>query len=94
MTTLAHAQVAGFPIRALKIVVPISPGSGADITARFFGEPLDAALGQPVLVVQNVGNALRLYQRGGILDHGRILKMASGEKLLGDPDIQRSYMGL
>ncbi|UUZ62767.1 ABC transporter ATP-binding protein [Polaromonas sp. P1-6] len=47
-----------------------------------------------LLVEQNVGNALRLCQRGCILDHGRILKMASGEELLGDPDIQRTYMGL
>ncbi len=47
-----------------------------------------------LLVEQNVGNALRLCQRGCILDHGRILKMASGDELLRDPDIQRSYMGL
>ena len=47
-----------------------------------------------LLVEQNVGNALRLCQRGCILDHGRILKMASGAELLRDPDIQRSYMGL
>ncbi len=47
-----------------------------------------------LLVEQNVGNALRLCQRGCILDHGRILKTAAGEELLGDPDIQRTYMGL
>lgn len=47
-----------------------------------------------LLVEQNVGNALRLCQRGCILDHGRILKMASGEELLNDPVIQRTYMGL
>ena len=47
-----------------------------------------------LLVEQNVGNALRLCQRGCILDHGRILKMAPGAELLRDPDIQRSYMGL
>ncbi len=47
-----------------------------------------------LLVEQNVGNALRLCQRGCILDHGRILKTATGEELLGDPDIRRTYMGL
>ncbi|MGS0744125.1 ABC transporter ATP-binding protein [Glaciimonas sp. GG7] len=36
-----------------------------------------------LLVEQNVGNALRLCQRGCIIEHGRILKMASGEELLG-----------
>ena len=47
-----------------------------------------------LLVEQNVGNALRLCQRGCILDHGRILKTAPGEELLRDPDVQRTYMGL
>jgi branched-chain amino acid transport system ATP-binding protein len=47
-----------------------------------------------LLVEQNVGNALRLCSRGCIIDHGGILKMATGEELLRDPDVQRSYMGL
>ena len=47
-----------------------------------------------LLVEQNVGNALRLCERGCIIEHGRILKMARGEDLLRDPDVQRSYMGL
>ena len=53
--TLTQAQVAGFPNRALKIVVPTSPGSGSDTTARFFGEQLSAALGQPVLIENKPG---------------------------------------
>ena len=55
MTTFAQAQVAGFPSKALKMVVPTSPGSGSDVTARFFGERLSAALGQPVLVENKPG---------------------------------------
>jgi branched-chain amino acid transport system ATP-binding protein len=47
-----------------------------------------------LLVEQNVGNALRLCERGCILDHGRIAKMTSGAELLRDPDVQKSYMGL
>ena len=47
-----------------------------------------------LLVEQNVGNALRLCQRGCILDHGRIAKLSSGAELLRDPDVKRSYMGL
>ena len=47
-----------------------------------------------MLVEQNVGNALRLCQRGCIIEHGRILKTATGEELLRDPDVRRSYMGL
>lgn len=56
---------------------------------------LVASTGISVLLVeQNVGNALRLCQRGCIIEHGRILKMAKGRDLLQDPDVQRSYMGL
>ncbi len=47
-----------------------------------------------LLVEQNVGNALRMCQRGCIIEHGHILKTASGEELLRDPDVRRSYMGL
>ena len=52
---LAMAQVANFPTRALKIVVPTSPGSGSDTTARYFGEQLAAALGQPVVIDNKPG---------------------------------------
>ena len=51
----AQAQVSGFPSKALKIVVPTSPGSGSDTTARYFGEALTSALGQPVLIENKPG---------------------------------------
>ena len=46
---------ANFPSRPLKIVVPTSPGSGSDTTARHFAEQLSASLGQPVLVDNRPG---------------------------------------
>lgn len=49
-----HAQ-GTYPARGLRIVVPTSAGSGSDTTARFFGEQLAAALGQPVLVENKPG---------------------------------------
>ncbi len=51
----AIAQTAAFPTRALKIVVPTSPGSGSDTTARYFAEALTAAFGQPVLIDNKPG---------------------------------------
>lgn len=51
----AIAQVESFPTRPLKIVVPTSPGSGSDTTARFFGEALSTALGQPVIIENKPG---------------------------------------
>jgi branched-chain amino acid transport system ATP-binding protein len=47
-----------------------------------------------LLVEQNVGNALRLCERGYIIEHGGILKTGRGADLMRDPDVQRSYMGL
>ena len=44
-----------FPSRPLKIVVPTSPGSGSDTTARFFGEQLATALGQSVVIDNKPG---------------------------------------
>ena len=55
IATAASAQVANFPTRALKIVVPTSPGSGSDTTARYFGEQLAAALGQAVVIDNKPG---------------------------------------
>ena len=55
LCTAAHAQDGPFPNRALRIVVPTSPGSGSDTTARFIGEQLGAALGQPVVIDNKPG---------------------------------------
>lgn len=56
---------------------------------------LVASKGLTVLLVeQNVRNALQMCQRGYVLEHGQLLKTGSGDELLRDPDVQRSYMGL
>jgi tripartite-type tricarboxylate transporter receptor subunit TctC len=53
--SLAQAQTAQFPNKPLKIVVPTSPGSGSDTTARFFGEQLSNLMGQAVLIENKPG---------------------------------------
>ena len=50
-----QAQAVPYPTKPLKIVVPTSPGSGSDTTARFFGEQLSTLLGQPVLIDNKPG---------------------------------------
>jgi len=51
----AQTQAVPYPTKPLKIVVPTSPGSGSDTTARFFGEQLTTLLGQPVLIDNKPG---------------------------------------
>ena len=49
------AQAQGWPTRAVKFVVPLGPGAGADIGARLFAEKLQAKWGQPVVVENKLG---------------------------------------
>jgi tripartite-type tricarboxylate transporter receptor subunit TctC len=46
---------ADYPTRAVKIIVSLPPGSGADTTARFIGKHLAEKLGQPFVVENRPG---------------------------------------
>lgn len=52
----ALSQEAGYPSRAVKVVVPFVPGGNADSTARIFAEAYARRLNQP-FVVENKGGA-------------------------------------
>lgn len=49
------AQQEAYPTRPITIVVPYTPGSGADILARAIGPVLSRKLGQPVVVDNRAG---------------------------------------
>lgn len=52
----AASPEAGWPNRPLRLVVPFPPGGGTDLVSRIIQPPLNAALGQPILI-DNRGGA-------------------------------------
>jgi tripartite-type tricarboxylate transporter receptor subunit TctC len=53
--SLAQAQAPAWPQRTVKFILPLGPGSGADIGARLIAEKLSARWGQPVVVENRPG---------------------------------------
>jgi tripartite-type tricarboxylate transporter receptor subunit TctC len=49
------AQAQGYPVRPIKVIVPVAPGGATDITARLIGPKMAQRLGQPVIVENRPG---------------------------------------
>ena len=50
-----QAQAQSWPTRPVKLILPLGPGSGADIGARLFADRLTTRWGQPVVVENRPG---------------------------------------
>jgi len=49
----AHAQ--GYPVKAIRVIVPYPPGGGTDLVARIIGQRLTESLGRAVIVDNRAG---------------------------------------
>lgn len=56
-TARAQGAAAGWPARAVRIIVPFPPGQAADMVTRLVGDRLSARWGQPVIVENRGGGA-------------------------------------
>jgi len=46
------------------------------------------------LVEQEVKKALKISNRGYVIESGRLVMRGKSQELLADPDFQRAYLGL
>ena len=60
MPLMALAQGGGYPSRAVKFIVPITPGGSNDVVARLIAQKLSEAWGQPVVVENRPGAGMNL----------------------------------
>jgi len=51
----AHAQVAAYPSKTIRMVIALAPGGGVDTTGRFIGQHLSQVWGQPVVADNRPG---------------------------------------
>lgn len=73
---------AAYPDRPIHIIVGYSAGGGVDIVARLLGEPMKAALGQPVIVENRPGASAMIAANAvakSAPDGLTLLMVASGE---------------
>jgi tripartite-type tricarboxylate transporter receptor subunit TctC len=66
-TTLASGQALAYPSKAIRMVVPFSPGTGIDLLARMLAERMSERFAQPVIVDNRVG-------AGGIIGFSLVAK--------------------
>src|SRR5690242_21711540 len=71
LATIGMAQAQDYPSRPVKLIVPFAAGGPADVYARFLGQRLAEALGQPFVVEDRPG-------AGSIIGTDAVAKSAPG----------------
>jgi tripartite-type tricarboxylate transporter receptor subunit TctC len=53
--SIPHALAQSWPLRTVKLIIPLPPGTGTDIAGRLLAERLAGRWGQPVVVENKQG---------------------------------------
>ena len=73
-----------WPTKPIRVIVTFSPGGSSDIVARLIAAPLQAALGQPVIVDNKPGAGGTIGARGARRLHAAAHQQRAGQHLAGD----------
>ena len=103
----AQSNIANYPNKPIRIIVPYPPGAGTDFTAREMGKGINEAFGQPVVMDNRPGAAATLGHHlmakatpdGYTLGLGTTGGLVSGPALMGnripyDPLKDFTHIGL
>jgi tripartite-type tricarboxylate transporter receptor subunit TctC len=59
----AWSQTAQYPVKVVRIIVPVAPGGNQDIVARAYAEPISRNLGQQFIIESRPGSAATVGTR-------------------------------
>src|SRR5690349_13588023 len=60
---VAQDQIAAWPQRPVRIIIPLGPGGGGDVFTRLIAEALQKSFGQPFVVENRPGGGLNIGTR-------------------------------
>ena len=87
------AGAQGYPVKPIRLVVPLAPGGGSDLLARYTGKFLGDALGQPIVVENRsgAGGVIGAEYVARAVPDGYTLLMGGSGQLAVNPGASRRY---
>ncbi len=83
----AAVQAQTYPNKPVRLIVPFAPGGASDIVARGMNEPMNRALGQPMIIENKpgAGSSLGVEQAARSAPDGYTLLIASQSGIIVNP---------
>ena len=92
LCALSPAAAQDWPVKPVRIIVPLAAGGGGDVFARLLGEELQKRFGQPFVVENRPGGALNIGMRACAESppDGHTLCLTSSEPLISNQFLYKS----